>query len=164
MPSNVQRITAAMATAALFVGGAWLAAGFSVELPDASVSTSGATSDAGLTVNLHGARNDTGNLIVMVFDRAEPFVNMDYQNAVGYLEVPASTYPQRLDFPDLNNNYYAIVAIHDENGDYELNYDQTYLPTEGYAISGSNDLYSDPVFEYSLVEPGKVDLTFYYWQ
>ncbi|WP_164659496.1 DUF2141 domain-containing protein [Tropicibacter sp. Alg240-R139] len=164
MPTNVQRITAAVATVALFVGGAWVASGFSIDLPDASVSATGATSDEGLSVNLHGARNDTGNLIVMVFDQAGPFTNMDYQNTVGYLEVPASTFSQRLDFPDLNNTYYAIVAIHDENGDYELNYDETHLPTEGYAISGSNDLYSDPVFEYSLVEPGKVDLAIYYWQ
>lgn len=164
MPSNIQRITAAMATAVLFVGGAWLASGFSVDLADASTSTSGATTDAGLTVNLHGARNDTGTLIVMVFDQQAAFDAMDYQNAVGYLETPASTSLQRLDFPDLNTGYYAIVAFHDENGDYQLNYDKSYVPTEGYAISGANDPYGDPVFEYSLVQSGKVDLTFYYWQ
>ncbi|WP_170332277.1 DUF2141 domain-containing protein [Ruegeria arenilitoris] len=164
MPNNTQRIVAAIATAGLFIGGAWFASGFRTDIAEASASSTGVQDHQGLIVNLHGARSDKGNIIVMAFDQQSAFDNMDYNNAAGYLEAPATGHPQRFDFPDLNNNYYSVIAFHDANGDYDLNYDAEYTPTEGYAVSGMNDLHDNPVFYYSLVEPGKpVDLTLFYW-
>lgn len=165
MPSNTHRIVAAIATAGLFIGGAWVASGFRTDIAEASASSTGAQSDEGLIVNLHGARNDKGNLIVMAFGDETPFNEMDYSGAAGYVELAASTISQRVDFPELNDNYYAVLAIHDENGDYELNYDEYGIPTEGYAVSGMNSLYEDSVFFYSLIAPGmRTDLGFFYWQ
>ena len=164
MPSNTKRIAAALATAVLFVGGAWVASQVRTDIPVATASSTGTQSDYGLVINLHGARNDPGNLIVMAFDQQEPFDMMDIQRAASYVELPAQTVSQRVDFPDLNNAYYSIIAFHDENGDYQLNYDADGVPTEGYAVSGMNDLESDPVFYYSLIEPGRhVDLSLFYW-
>jgi uncharacterized protein (DUF2141 family) len=164
MPSNSKRIAAALATAVLFVGGAWVSSQVTTDISVATASSTGAQSDHGLVINLHGARSDTGNLIVMAFDQQEPFDMMDIQRAASYVELPATTGSQRVDFPELNNAYYSVIAFHDENGDYQLNYDADGLPVEGYAISGMNDLESDPIFYYSLIEPGQgVDLSFYYW-
>jgi len=164
MPSNTQRLIAAIATAGLFVGGAWVASGFGTDVPSATASTTGAQQHQGLTVNLRGARSAKGNLIVMAFDQPTAFDEMDYTNAAGYLEAPASEQPQRFDFPDLDSGYYAVIAFHDENGDYDLNYDADNIPTEGYAVSGMNDLNDVPVFEYSLIAPGKAsNLTLFYW-
>ncbi len=164
MPSHSKRIAAAFATAVLFVGGAWVASQVKTDIPVATASSTGTQSDDGLVINVHGPRNDTGNLIVMAFDRQEPFDRMDIQRAASYVEIPAKTTSQRVDFPDLNNAYYSVIAFHDENGDYQLNYDANGVPTEGYAVSGINDLESDPVFYYSLIEPGRrVDLSLFYW-
>ncbi|WP_170427082.1 DUF2141 domain-containing protein [Ruegeria arenilitoris] len=164
MPSNTQRIVAAIVTAGLFVGGAWVASGFGTGASDAAAPNSATAQNDGLSVNLHGARNTKGNVIVMAFDQATAFDNMDHTKAAGYLEVPASEQTMRFDFPDLKSGYYAVIAFHDENGDYDLNYDGDYIPTEGYAVSGMNDLNDMPVFEYSLIEPGKAsDLTLFYW-
>ncbi|RBW52324.1 DUF2141 domain-containing protein [Ruegeria sp. A3M17] len=164
MPSNTQRIVAAIVTAGLFVGGAWVASGFTTDIDQAAASTTGTSQDKGLTVNLHGARNTKGNVIVMAFDQATAFDNMDYTKAVGYLEAPASEDPLRFDFPDLDSGYFAVIAFHDENGDYDLNYDANYMPTEGYAVSGLNDLNDTPVYDYSLKGTEKpADLTLFYW-
>ncbi|MBO9445539.1 DUF2141 domain-containing protein [Ruegeria sp. R14_0] len=164
MPSNTQRIVAAIVTAGLFVGGAWVASGFGTSVSDAAASKSATALHSGLSVNLHGARSTKGNVVVIAFDQATAFDNMDYTKAAGYLEVPASEQTMRFDFPDLKSGYYAVIAFHDENGDYGLNYDAEYLPTEGYAVSGMNDLNGMPVFEYSLIEPGRAsDLTLFYW-
>ncbi|WP_170562935.1 DUF2141 domain-containing protein [Ruegeria atlantica] len=164
MPSNTQRIVAAIVTAGLFVGGAWVASGFTTDIDQAAASTAEAAQNTGLTVNLHGTRSAKGNVIVMAFDQAAAFDNMDYTNAAGYLEAPASDGPARFDFPDLESGYFAVIAFHDENGDYDLNYDANYLPTEGYAVSGLNDLNDTPVYEYSLIGTEKpVDLTLFYW-
>lgn len=164
MPSNTHRIVAAIATAALFVGGAWVASGFRDDPSETAASSTGKPSDYGITVNLHGARNDTGQLVVMVFDNAKAFDAMDPYGTVGYLTLPATTKAQRVDFPELNATYYAVVAFHDENMDEQLNFDDDWLPLEGYAVSGMNDLYEDPYFDYSLMVPGyPEDLTFFYW-
>ena len=164
MPSNTQRIAAAIVTAGLFVGGAWVASGFGTDRGEAAASNSATANNNGLSVNLHGARSTKGNVVVMAFDQAAAFDNMDYTKAVGYFEVPASEQTMRFDFPDLKSGYYAVIALHDENCDYDLNYDAEYLPTEGYAVSGTNNLNGMPVFEYSLIEPGKAsDLTLFYW-
>lgn len=164
MPSNTQRIVAAMITAGLFVSGAWLASGFRIELPETSASSTEGGSDHGLIVNLHGARSDKGQLIVVAFDKAEPFDAFDEYAAAGYVYLPATTAPQRVDFPDLTSPHYAVVAYHDENGDFQLNVDDAWIPTEGYAVSGMNDLYDDPVFEYALIRPDDpADLVFFYW-
>ncbi len=164
MPSNTHRIAAAVVTAGLFIGGAWIASGFGANFDGAAASTTGAAQHEGLAVNLHGSRSAKGNLIVMAFDQRAAFDEMDYTSAAGYLEAPASQQPQRFVFPDLVGDYYAVIAFHDENSDYDLNYDVNYVPTEGYAVSGMNDLNDMPVFEYSLIAPGKAsDLTLFYW-
>ncbi|WP_170414850.1 DUF2141 domain-containing protein [Ruegeria atlantica] len=164
MPSNTQRIVAAIVTAGLFVGGAWVASGFTTEIDQAAASTTATSQDKGLTVNLHGARSTKGNVIVMAFDQAAAFDNLEYSKAAGYLEAPASEKPVRFDFPDLDNGYFAVIAFHDENEDYDLNFDVNYMPTEGYAVSGLNDLNDTPVFDYSLIGTEKpVDLTLFYW-
>ncbi len=164
MPSNSQRIVAALVTTALFVGGAWMASGFGTDIPRTSASSTGASSDNGFVINLHSARNDRGQFVVMAFDNAASFDAFDFNTAAGYVTLPASTEPQRVDFPDLNDNYYSVVAFHDEDSDYQMGLDESWTPTEGYAVSGLNDLYDDPVFEYSLISPGiPVDLAFFYW-
>ncbi len=165
MPSNFHRVSAAFATICLFTGGAWLASELAVPTPQTAASSTGEASDAGLVVTLHGVRDDNGQIVVMAFDNAAAFDALDYESAAGYIALPASTSPQRVDFPDLNRNYYAIVAFHDENNDFVLNTDENWIPQEGYAISGLNDLMEAPVFEYSLISPGfPVDLAMFYWR
>ncbi|NOC45555.1 DUF2141 domain-containing protein [Ruegeria sp. HKCCD7559] len=164
MPSNSKRIFGVLATAALFVGGAWVASGLRTDIAVTSASSTGTPSDYGLVINLRGARSDKGQLVVMAFDNAAAFDILDYNAAAGFIALPASMEPQRVDFPDLNADYYSVVAYHDENGDYEMGFDENWMPTEGHAVSGMNDLYDDPVFEYSLISPGMpVDLVFFYW-
>lgn len=165
MPSNSQRVTAALVTAALFLGGAWVASGFRQDLYDTSASSTGTASDTGVIVSLHGARSDTGNLVVMAYDQATAFDLMSYTQAAGYVATPATPHPARVDFPDLTSGNYALIAFHDENANGQLDLDENMIPTEGYAISGMNDLNANPVFEYSLISPGwPVDMVFFYWQ
>lgn len=159
MPSNRQRLFAVVTTAALFVGGAWIASGFGTQADAAS-----ANSEA-LSVTLHNARNDTGKLLVLVFDQKAAFDAVDYRKAVGYAERPASTKSQRISFPDLTQGHYAVIAIHDENEDYDLNMTDDGIPIEGYVVSGMNSLYDEPTFEHSLIEVGKTaNLGFFYWE
>lgn len=164
MPSNTQRALAALATAGIFLAGAWIASDFRTDIEEATASSVGYSSKEGLVVQLHGARNAKGQLIVVAYDNAQAFDFLDEASAAGYIAIPAQTTPQRVDFPDLNRGYYALVAYHDQNSDYQLNMREDYIPTEGYAISGLNDLHENPVFDYSLIAPGKVvDLTLFYW-
>lgn len=162
MPSNAMRLSAAAFTIALTVGGAYFASGLRYEVPEASASTTGEESTAGYQINIHDTRSNKGRLLIMAYDRQEAFDELNYQAAAGYLEIPADTVPLRVDFPDLTEGYHAFFILHDENGDYELNLEGE-LPAEGYAISGTNEAYGEPVFEYSAVAPGVYDLNLRYW-
>ncbi|MGB0967656.1 MAG: DUF2141 domain-containing protein [Halocynthiibacter sp.] len=162
MPSNMMRLTAAVATIALTVGGAYLASGLRYVVPVANASTTEVETAAGYQISIHDTRSDQGTLVILAFDDPDAFDALDYKSAAGYLEIPADAVPLRVDFPDLTEGYHAFFILHDENGDYELNFEGE-LPSEGYAVSGTNDAEGAPVFDYSAVAPGMHDLTMRYW-
>ncbi len=162
MPSNAMRLSAAAVTIALTIGGAYLASGLRYVVPEANASTTDTENVSGYQINIHDTRSDQGKLLIMAFDHQEAFDALDYKAVSGYLEIPADAASLRVDFPDLTEGYHAFFVLHDENGDYELNFEGE-LPSEGYAVSGTNEAYGEPVFDYSVIVPGTHDLSVRYW-
>jgi len=158
MPTNRQRLIAAVASVAITVGGAWIAS----QVPSSPADAAGTEpSEAGLSVKIKGLRNDTGKVIVMVFDDGDAYEIEDYENAVAYQEVEARSGLNAFTFPKLKAGPYAIVAFHDENGDRDLNMDGE-TPTEGYATSGAIDAYDTPNFKRAAVPASEVTIDMHY--
>lgn len=139
----------------LFVLGAWLASTLAYSTPVDASSTSQ------LAIEIQGTRNNTGRVIVMVFNNAKAYRNFDYEEAVAYREVNAVNSILRLKFSNLSPGPHAVVLFHDENEDYEFNMKGDW-PLEGYGTSNATDAYDEPSFQKASVASGKVAITMHY--
>ncbi|MGO1120977.1 DUF2141 domain-containing protein [Rhodovibrionaceae bacterium A322] len=160
MPSNSQRLFGVLASAALMVGGAWLASNLAPEAAQAGLEVPPGTS---LEVTLTGVRNATGNLIVLVYDDRSAFNSYDPDGAVGYREVPARFGDVTIAFAELTEGPYAIAAFHDEDGNQDLTMAGDW-PVEGYATSGAKDEYDLPTFSSAAIAQGKISIPLFYVQ
>ena len=152
----IQRMSAIFLSTLILAGGAWLAS--RVPAVDAKEAHS---RPPGLTDTVEGVRNSRGNVILLVMETPDTFENVDYENAVGYEEIPASTGTVRAQFPNLNSGPYAVIAFHDENENRDLDMNGIF-PVEGYSVSGAKDAYDEPSFDRAASdEPERAVRLFY---
>lgn len=114
---------------------AWATEAQSAEIPFRSVETT-----------IVGARSDAGLIHIFAYDDALTFQASDYQNAVGYLKVAATSAPLTVSLPVASADRIAMFAYHDENGDEVLN-KRNQVPEEAYGFSGGVNPYLQPRFE-----------------
>lgn len=163
MPSNRQRFLSVAVSAAITLGGAWLASQLSAPAVLKVVSAAADPQDSGLSIEVTGLRNASGRVIILVFDEDGAFADFDYRKAVGYDEVEAIGGAVKAAFADLKTGPYAVMVFHDENGDRDLNLDGE-LPLEGFAISGAADAYDEPSFRQAAVASGAVTMELHYFE
>lgn len=108
-----------------------------------------------LTVDVVGARNDSGTVACQIFTAADGFPETDAR-AVAYAVAPIRAGVGQCVFAEAPKVPYAIAVIHDENGDLHLGRSRLGLPTEGYAFT--NDALgwwgTPPSYDKALVQPG----------
>ena len=119
------------------------------------------TVSAGLVVEITDVRNESGTVILVVFDDIDAFENYDYEGAKAYAELAAKSGTVQVRFPELGTGLYAVSAFHDENEDNEFNMDGMY-PLEGYGTSGARGPYHEPTFGEASVGTGRVSVRMYY--
>lgn len=159
MPSTAKMLFDVSASAAILAGGAWLAATLST--PAEAVDNTRDAKPAGLTLQIDGVRNDTGKVIVLVFDSEDTSTADDHNKAVGFRELDARPGALAVEFPNLTTGPYAVSLFHDENTDYEFNMTDG-IPLEGYGVSGAKGPYDDPGFAQASVQAGVVTIKMHY--
>ncbi len=191
MPTNKQRIAAVAATAAIVLGGGWLAS--LISPANASGTDAIAAENTGpvcsqtrqqepsekpiqvsqqeeqvqapsgrtMQVSINGIRNSHGKIYIALFDSAEAFNSYDYDRAVGFKEPPAKEGSLTVDFPDLAEKPYAISVFHDENGNQNFDLSGGY-PSEGYGTSHAKSAYDEPKFHQASLKPGSIGIRLHY--
>lgn len=90
-----------------------------------------------LIVEVHGFRSLDGQLIVTLYNTKEGFPTSEsavyIKEIVDHLERPVI----QVKFYDLQTGEYALVAVHDENSDGDMNYNVIGIPKEGYCFSNN---------------------------
>ncbi len=177
-PSKLALVSGLAATTCLFFGGAWLASGMTSETPakvEAQAAAEAAQTPASaadlsaqtensygeLEVTVTGARNTNGRIIILVFDKEATYDAYDYENAVRYAELAAVTAPVTHRFTGLSADAHAVVLIHDENENYDLDIVNGF-PVEGYGTSNADNAYEELSFQKAAVEPGSVSVRIHY--
>ncbi|MBO9450395.1 DUF2141 domain-containing protein [Tropicibacter sp. R16_0] len=175
MPSNAMRLFGLVATTGMFVAGAWLAQEAS------SPETLAAVLEADreyyesqdkvppsqqitgpLSVTLEGIRNAKGKVLVLAYDDKTAYENSDPEKVAGFIEASAKQGAMTITFPDLTSGEFAVVAIHDENGNYDLDFNGL-TPTEGVGVSNAFGSLDNPGFDRAKVKAGPVDVTVHYY-
>jgi uncharacterized protein (DUF2141 family) len=94
-----------------------------------------------LSITVAGIADNRGKIILLAYDDEQAFQSGDANAAVGHVEADAKAGSVTVYLPVYGLGPYAIVALHDANGDNELNL-QNGRPLEGYGVSGGLDPYS----------------------
>ena len=129
----------------------------------AAVSAAAPAAAQGLNLTVDGIRNAKGSVLVLVFDDARAFEQLDWMNAVQFADIPARSGRVSHRFADMTGGPYAVFVLHDENGDQDLNYSGERL-LEGIGATGVTTSTPYPNFAQAAVWPGNVSVRLYYDQ
>lgn len=131
-----------------------------------ALSASAVSAETGaLTASVEGIRTSNGVLVVAAFDDAAAFEAMNVMNAAALAIVPANAGRVSVTFHDLPTGSYAIAALHDEDGDGDLDLDGE-VPTEGYSFASMGRSGLPPKFGDALTVAGpnaSRTLSLLYW-
>lgn len=86
-----------------------------------------------LTVNITELKNDTGHLMVSLWDRSKGFPDDGFTQELIFKSIKSPTHTFEINGLPYGN--YALAALHDENKDAEMNYNWVGMPKEGFAFS-----------------------------
>jgi len=127
----------------------------------AAITTASPAAAEGLNLTIDGIRNANGSVLVLVFENARAFEELDWTNAVQFADIPARSGRVSHRFADMTGGPYAIFVMHDENGDQDLNFSGQRL-LEGIGASGVTESTPYPTFAQAAVGPGNVSVQIYY--
>lgn len=118
-------------------------------------------STSGLTIEITNLRNDSGKVVVFVFDDGRAFEEGNYERAAAYREIAAVSGELEARFPELDAGPYAVSLFHDENDDDDFNMDGAY-PLEGYGTSGATGSYDQPTFDRASSGAARISVRVHY--
>lgn len=110
----------------------------------AGFGNSGVAGD--LCINIDDLRNDTGQVLVLVLESEHQFESISNENYHSFIALRPVEGKAAAVIKSFPAGEYAVLTIHDENNDDEL--DTTFLgaPTEGFAFSKNPDKLAKPTF------------------
>lgn len=99
-----------------------------------------------LIVQIEGIRERSGEIGVLLFDRAAGFPG-DSGASIRHRVIPARSEEVALHFEDLPFGTYAVAVIHDLNGNRKVDTNLLGIPKEGYGFSNNaRSLFRAPRF------------------
>lgn len=112
----------------------------------ASTAPGKPSSTRALHVHVVGLRNSDGRVGCTLYDSATNFPRGSAK-AFRDIDVPIKDNAAWCNFPDIPPGTYAMVVIHDENGNGKFDRDALGMPTEGYAFSSNaHAMFGPPSF------------------
>lgn len=149
----------ALATAALMIGGGWLASSvtpMTISSQNAPGQQAKDPVHGGLRVDVQGVRSERGNIVVTIYDQAEALASYSADSYVAYQSKAAIPGTMTIDFPELTEGPYAVTVHHDENANWAYE-------DEGWSTSGQLGAYDEPPFNRAAVMPGGVSMEMFYY-
>jgi uncharacterized protein (DUF2141 family) len=116
----------------------------------------------GIHVKILNIRNSTGTVDCALFDSPVGFPIEVLRSATNVMLIKVRNTQARCDFEDIPSGTYALVVIHDENGNGKLDTNWLGIPTEGYGFSNdARALLGAPSFSAASFpyDGGTLDLT-----
>ena len=100
------------------------------------------TATDSLTVHLTNIKGSDGNVVVLLYDSADTFMQTPVQTATVSPDSATAT----VTFADVPYGTYAISILHDKNGNDEMDMRSNGMPDEGYAFSNGAGAMGPPSF------------------
>ncbi len=115
---------------------------------------------ADLTVLVNNVQQDTGQVMLGVFNKAEGFPNAVSQGSMVAAKERNANGQVRIVFKGLAAGQYAATAYHDLDSNNKLNTNIVGIPTEPYGFSNNaRGSFGPPSFKEAAITVGDQDLT-----
>lgn len=113
--------------------------------------------DTVVVVDLTDLRSREGKILISIYDDPETFPDDEKMMEQKILkDITGET--MRIRFEQLTSGTYAIAAMHDENGDEQMNFNLLGMPKEGYCFSNNvKPKLRRPHWDEAKFEVGKKD-------
>jgi uncharacterized protein (DUF2141 family) len=108
-----------------------------------------------LTITIENAKSDNGEIVVTLntedtFLKAQPI-----QSAIGDIKDRKAT----VTFKNVQPGDYAIIALHDLNGNQSMDFEANGMPKESYGTSNNPRNFGPPMYDDAKFNMGKENLT-----
>lgn len=100
-----------------------------------------------LTVLIENVSSNQGKILLSIHNK-ENFMSSE---TVASKEKVATQGEMQFQFSELPKGIYAIMLLHDANGNYRMDFSENGHPKEAYATSGIKNLYGPPNFKDSSI-------------
>lgn len=164
----IRRSALPLLCGALLLNSAILLAAQTPAAPAAVPAAALATST--LTVHITGLRNATGKISALLFQDGKGFP-LEFASAVAtkQVEIDAQTMTAKIVFEKLPQGAYAMVVLHDENMNGQMDFDSQGIPLKGYGISNNPAQREAPPSADEAMFPVKqaeaaIEIKLIYWQ
>jgi uncharacterized protein (DUF2141 family) len=111
----------------------------------------GQAAAADLSVEVEGLAGSAGQVLVALHNNSDSFPS-GWGEAVAVERVPASAPVVVVRFRNVPPGPYALIAVHDEDGDGNMTKTWLGLPTEGFGTSNNPTFYGPPRYGSARVE------------
>jgi uncharacterized protein (DUF2141 family) len=123
-----------------------------------------------LTVHITGLRNATGKISALLFQDGKGFP-LEFASAVAMkqVDIDAQTMTAKIVFDKLPQGAYAMVVLHDENMNGQMDFDSQGIPLKGYGNSNNPPQRQAPpttdeaLFQVKQAEV-EMEIKIIYWQ
>lgn len=99
-----------------------------------------------LTVEIPNVRNDNGTVMIAIHNEETFMKNPLHSAAVEIVDGKANH-----TFTDITPGEYAVMVMHDENDNKQMDYESNGMPKEDYAMSGEPAMYGPPSYEQTKI-------------
>lgn len=106
---------------------------------------------ADITVQVTGLRNQAGGVIVALHDSVRSFPSR-WEGALSVRRATAGPGPIAITFENVPDGRYAVIAVHDEDGDGKMSKSFIGLPQEGFGTSNNPSFFGPPRFSSAVVD------------
>lgn len=98
-----------------------------------------------ITVSVPNVKSENGNILFALYTQDNFLQGKSQYSAVSEIENGQATGV----FNEVPAGTYAVVILHDKNGNYQMDFDQNGMPMEAYGTSGNTMSYGPPTWEES---------------
>ncbi len=107
-----------------------------------------------ITVTIENIKNTNGKIITSLHDANTFMKGLGLQNSETKIEGNTVT----LTYKNVASGEYAIMGIHDENDNKQMDFELNGMPKESYGVSNNPVLYGPPTFDAAKFEVNNEDL------
>jgi len=122
------------------------------------ISTLGFSQDINgqtLTITIENARSDDGKMVVAL-NTKDTFLKLQ---PIQSAEVDIKDGKATVSFENVQPGEYAIMALHDLNGNQSMDFEANGMPKESYGTSNNPRSFGPPTYDDAKFNVGKEDLT-----